>query len=776
MRIKKSFIIILSGCISILFSCTSEKNDVLSYINPFLGTSTGYANLIPVASAPYGMVQLGADTRLGGPGYKIEDSEILGFSHTHMSGGGCNDHKDVMFLPQSNPEWKNRAIYPQMVSESFSHDKEIAEAAYYMVDLLNSNIEVELTATKRCGMHHYTYLGDGPQQVIIDMKHGNIGGCTVCREYNYDTIRVSEIEIVDDYSIKGFRITDGWLDGVTANFYAEFSRPFKSVQCYKNRRLIEGATKIEGADLRLVIEFDETESTELMARVGISPVDTEGAKKNLAAEIDTWDFDKVKEETQESWEHELSAIQVEDENQNNKNLFYTMLYRSLFYPQLYSDVDNRFRGSDNEVHQGDFDYYGGTMSLWDQFRAHQPLVSLLRPDVTNDLIKTFIEHYKHSGQLPQWTGAGMENLCMIGLPAHSIVADAYSKGLRDYDVDKIYEAMVVSANVDTFGFSKGNCMYKGTWLYKDYGYIPYELDINSVSKSVEFNYNDWSLAQMAKMLGEKDDYENFIDRASWYKAYFDPGTNLLRPKDANGEFLTPFDPVFVNHYHEGDHYCEGTAYQWTFFVPHDPLGLAQLMGGKEVFVEQLDSLFIRSSEVHSGGRTGKAMIKEGMIGQYAHSNEPSHHTIYMYNSVGQPWKTQYWINKVVKDLYKNTYQGFSGNEDCGQMAAWYVFSSMGFYPVTHGTGVYFIGTPSFENLSLMHEKGELNVKANNLSEENMYIQSLTLNSKPYNKSWFKHEDIFSDDVTLEFEMGSEPNKKWGSSEELLPPSMINERY
>jgi predicted alpha-1,2-mannosidase len=313
-------------------------------------------------------------------------------------------------------------------------------------------------------------------------------------------------------------------------------------------------------------------------------------------------------------------------------------------------------------------------------------------------------------------------------------------------------------------------------LYKEYGYIPCELDINSVAKSLEFNYSDWSLAQMAKMLDKKEDYDYYIDRASWYKKYFDPTTNLLRPKHADGSWRTPFDPVYTNHYHEGDDYCEGTAYQWTFFVPHDPLGLADLMGGKEKFSEQLDSLFIRSSEIHHGGHVGKAMIPEGMIGQYAHSNEPSHHTIYMYNSVGQPWKTQQWISKVVKELYTNTTEGFAGNEDCGQMAAWYVFSAMGFYPVTHGDGIYYIGTPSFKEASLKHKNGMLSIKAGNVSEENIYIQSLRLNGKPYNKSWLKHDDIFGDNATLEFEMGSSPNKKWAGSKKALPPSMINEKY
>lgn len=760
---------------SLVYAVPPDRMQNIMYVNAMLGTG-GDANLLPVASVPFGMVQLGPDTHLNNSGYKYEASEIIGFSHIHMSGGGCGDYKDIMFFPQCNSQWIGKTDYPDRVADAFSHDKELAQPGYYSVNLLNSGIYAELTATERCGMHRYTFPENKPQQLIIDLKHGHNLGCTVCPEYNFDTVRVSGIEIVNNYTIKGFRISDGWLTGVTVNFYAEFSKPFKQVQIYADGKLVKDTNKITGRDLRVFIQFDDDKNKPLVARVGISPVDTDGAMKNLQSEIKTWDFDKIKNHAQKIWEDELSSFQIDDKNEDNKSLFYTFLYRSLFYPQLYSDVDGRFRSSDNQVHDGNFRYFAGTLSLWDTFRAQNPLISILRPDVTNDLMKTFLEHFNNSGQLPQWTGAGVENLCMIGYPAMPVIADSYLKGIRDYDVEKLYESMKISANVDTFGFSEGNCVYKGTWLYKKYGYIPCEQDINSVAKSLEFNYGDWCIAQMAKMLGKKEDYDFYIKRASLYKNFYDRETKLLRPKHADGTWRTPFDPVFTNHYHEGDDYCEGTAYQWTFFVPHDPEGLANLMGGKEVFAVQLDSLFVRSSEIHDGGKGAPDLNPKGMIGQYAHANEPSHHIIYLYNSVGQSWKTQKWISTVMQKLYNGAPDGINGNEDCGQMSAWYVFSALGFYPVTHGNGVYYIGTPLFKDLSLKHKNGVLTIKANNVSKENVFIQSLTLNGKPYQKNWLKHGEIFSGNAILVFEMGNTPNKGWGSSFEGAPPSLTNETF
>ncbi len=747
----------------------------ISYVNPMLGTN-GSSNILPVASAPFGMVQLGADTHLNNAGYKYNADEIIGFSHTHMSGGGCNDFKDIMFFPINDPLWIGRTQYPQRISEKFSHNQELAEPGYYKVKLLNSKIDVELTATERCGLHRYSYPKDKPQQMIIDLKYGHNSGCTVCPKYDYDTVRTSFIKVINDHTIIGYRISDGWLNGVNVYFHAEFSKRFTIIQLYENNQLKKDKKELMGRNVRLFIQFDENDGKPVVARTGISPVSVENAMNNLESEVKTWDFDLIKNKAQQKWEKELSAVEINDTNSVRKRIFYTLLYRSLFYPALYSDVNGEFRSSDNKVHKGDFKYLAGALGLWDTFRAQNPLISILRPDIANDLMKTFIAHFNYSGQLPQWTGAGIENWCMIGLPANSIIADVYRKNIRGYDVAKLYEAMKVSANVDTFGFSEGNGVHKGTILYKKYGFIPCEMDINSVSKSLEFNYSDWCLAQMAKMLEKKEDYNFYMNRSRWYKNLYDPITKLMRPKYGDGSWKAPFDPVFSNHYHQGDDYCEGTAYQWTFFVPHDPLGLANLMGGNEIFEQQLDSLFIRSSVIHTGGEETPDMSEKDMIGQYAHSNEPCHHIIYFYNSIGKPWKTQKWISSVMSNLYEDSFEGLCGNDDTGQMSAWYIFNAMGFYPVTHGSGVYYIGTPLFKDMKLKHKNGILSIKANNISKQNIYIKSVTLNGKPYLKNWLKHEKIFNGDVELIFDMDNIPNKDWGSSKEMCPPSMIGEKY
>jgi predicted alpha-1,2-mannosidase len=749
-----------------------QKTKINSFVDCMIGTGSD-ANLLPLASVPFGLVQLGPDMYLNNSGYKYGSTDkIIGFSHTHMTGGGCTDYKDIMFFPLVDEGLMELKEFPDQINGTFSHEQEVAEPGYYSVNLINSGIDVALTATSHCGMHQYTYPESSKQQLVIDLKYGHNAGCTVCPGYDYDTVRVSYIEVVDEKTIKGYRVSDGWLTGVNVHFYAEFSKPIKNYKIFQDKKAIEGISSLEGRDVRMMLEFDNADSKPLLARVGISPVDVDGAKLNLQKQIDTWQFQTIKKQAQKSWENALSAIEIKDDNLTNKQMFYTMLYRATFYPQIYSDTDGRFRSSDNKVHQGNFPYYAGALSLWDAFRAQLPLITLLRADIANDLMKTFLEHYRNFGQLPQWTGAGIENWCMIGLPAHSVIADMYSKDIKDYDIEALYQAMIVSANVDTFGFSEGNCVYKGTWLYKQYdGYIPCELDINAAAKSLEFNYSDWSLAQVAKMLGKKADYDHYMHRASGYKQLFDSTTNLLCPKHADGSWRTPFDPVLTMHYRKGDDYCEGTAYQWTFFVPHDPRGLANLMGGNDKFVEQLDSLFIRSSLINTGGYGAPDLNPKGMIGQYAHANEPSQHTIYLYNAVGQPWKTQKWIDTVRKTLYHNAPDGLNGNDDLGQMSAWYVFSAMGFYPVTHGEGLYYIGTPMFKDLSLKHKNGMLNIKANNVSEKNIYIQSVTLNGKPYTRNWLKHEDIFGNTTKLVFEMGNTPNKNWGSADKDLPPSM-----
>lgn len=758
------FLICLLTISALSLNCNAKNTRQFSinYVNSFLGTS-GDANLLPVASVPFGMVQVGPDNHLNNAGYKYNSNEIIGFSHTHMSGGGCNDFKDIMFFPVNDTSWTSLTKFPVKLSAKFSHKKEKAEPGYYQVELDHSKIKVELTATERCGFHRYTYPKETPNALVIDLKYGHNAGCTVCPGEDYDTVRISHFKMVNEKAIEGYRVSDGWLKGVSVYFYTEFSKPILSVKLFLNNELVPETKELTSQDIKALLFFNPSNKSPLLARTGISFVSIENAKENLHREISSWNFDLIKTETQLKWEKQLSIFQIDDPDSTKKTIFYTLLYRSLFYPSLFSDVNGEFRSSDQKIHQGNFNYMAGALGLWDTFRAHNPLISILRPDVANDLMKTFIEHFNNCGQLPQWTGAGVENWCMIGLPANPIIADVYYKGIGDYDVSKLYEAMKISSNVDTFGYSTGNCVFKGTSLYKKYGYIPCDLDINSVAKTLEFAYSDWCLAQMAKMLGKSEDYNFYLKRAQSYQNLYDPKTKLIRPKLADGNWKNPFDPVFTNHYHPGDDYCEGTAFQWNFFVPHDINGLIKLMGGANEFEEQLDSLFIRSSDIHDGGQDTPDINRKYMIGQYTHSNEPCHHIIYLYNFIGKPWKTQKWISAVMNNLYNNSTEGLCGNDDTGQMSAWYVFNAMGFYPVNHGEGIYYIGTPLFKNLTLTHAKGKLKIVANHISKENIYIQSVSINGIPYQKNWLRYEDLFSKNTTLVFEMGNTPDKEWGSS-------------
>ena len=760
---KKICLLGLSICI---FACSMP--DPASYVRPMMGTSADGC-VVPIAAAPFGMVQLGPDTYYSCSGYDYNHQEIIGFSHVHKSGGGCADFQDIMFFPVTNVDWRQCRMLPEKVSSRVSHEQETVEPAYYRVKLLDTDIEAELTATARCGMHRYGYPKSAPQQLIIDLKHGSKNSCTIFPEDNYDTVKVSRLEIMDEYTVRGYRISNGWAPEQHVYFYAEFSKPIISGRLFGDKTFRENVKDLTGTDVRAVLEFAQ-DGKPVMARVGISPVSMEGARENLKAEITGWDFDAVRAATRQEWNKALSAVQINDDKVQQKEVFYTCLYYALLYPMLYSDVDGQYRSSDSKTYRGDFRYFAGVLGLWDTFRAQNPLITVLRPDVANDLMKTFLEHYRHCGQLPIWTLAGVEDMCMIGYHAMPVIADVYFKGVRDYDVPALYDAMKVSAERDTFGFFLKD--YRGARLYNQYGYVPCDLEISSVSKTLEYCYDDWCIAQMAKMLNKKDDYDYYINKAARYKNLFDTDINFMRGKASDGTWRTPFDPFFSNHFRPNDDFCEGTSWQWTFFVPHDGKGLINLMGGKDVFTDKLDSMFIVSPEFR--GEHPTELL--GKIGQYAHGNEPSHHTLYMYNYAGQPWKAQKLISDVIYTLYNTSPDGICGNDDTGQMSAWYVFSSMGFYPVTHGTGIYFIGTPIFKELTFKHPKGILTIKAPQVSRENCYIQSVRLNGKPYSKNWLRHEDLFGGDVKLEFEMGAQPNQHWGTGTDALPPSMCDETF
>lgn len=656
---------------------------------------------------------------------------------------------------------KYRKAYQKRGYESpFSHANEKVIPGKYSVLLDDNGVQVNLTATKRCGFHQYFFPKTDSANVVIDLVHSNLGACSIYPDENHDTVMSASLKVIDNYRVEGFRVTTGQAAEQHVYFVAEFSRPFEEKLILDNLTPRPDADSISSLKIRSVFRFKSDGREPVLIRVGISPVSIEGARKNLEEEIPHWDFDKTVNEAQQSWAEELNKFTVQTADSSQRNLFYTSLYNALMYPSLYSDVDGQYRGPDHLVHKADgFGYMAQVSSLWDTFRAQNPLISLINPTVGNDHIRTFLAHYQHYGLLPIMPLSGNETFVMLGYHAMPIIADSYYKGLRNYDVNAIYEAMKISANRDTFGYWLKVPL--GTLNYKKYGYIPYDKEFRSVSTTLEYAYDDWCIAQMAKMLKKDEDYECYMKRSKAYQYLFDPQTGFMRAKSIDGKWLEPFEPLLPEH--QKGSYVEGNAWQWTFFVPQDAIGLIKLYGGRDAFADKLDQLFsvVDSNLVRSASMPDMS----GLIGQYAHGNEPSHHIPYFYDYAGMPWKTQEKVNQILTTMYKNTPDGLSGNDDTGQLTAWYVFSSMGFYPVRHGNGEYMIGAPLMDKIEFMHtltgSPKTLVIEAKNRTKENIYVQSLLLNGKPYNSSCINYYDIFSDNCSLVFTMGNKPNKTWG---------------
>lgn len=725
--------------------------------------------LVPVASMPYGMVEMAADTYDMGNGYNYAHDGILGFSHQHKSGsGGGSDYLDILFLPVRGEDWAGRETLDYNYKTPFSHDKEWCEPGYYAVELPEMGVKAELSATPRCGAHRYSFNDDVQKEaLVINLEHGNRSNCTIIPEDWFDTVKVAYLEKVNRYTVRGYRISNGWCPEQHVYFYARFSKPIESMDFYDScQKVGEPVRKLQGLDVRAILTFGGKKGEPLEISVGISAVDMKGARKNFRAEARHRSFDQLRQNAHAAWDRELSALQISGTDEEHAKVLYTCFYNTHLYPCLYSDVDGRFRSSDRKVHKGKFRYFAGVLGLWDTFRAQFPLTTILHPDITLDVMKTFQEHFDNCGQLPIWTLSGQENMCMIGYHSMPVIADAYAQGVRGFDAEKLLEAMTVSASRDTFGFFLRS--FRGAKDYLDLKYVPCDREVSAVSKTLEYIYDDWCIAQMARMLGNEEVEKEYLEHAKWYVNVFDPSVNSMRGRTSDGGWREPFDPFLSNHYRPNDDFCEGTAWQWNFFVPHDGAGLMNLFGGRDGFVRKLDSLFVVSSELHGDNPAGDIT---GLIGQYAHGNEPSHHTIYMYNYAGQPWKTQQRITQVIDRFYNSGTAGICGDEDTGQMSAWYVFSSMGIYPVTHGTGLYFIGAPQQKHLSLEHAHGTLTVEAPLFSKENCYIQSATLNGVPFTKNYLTHAEIFEGDATITYVMGPEPNTSWGSAPADIPPSM-----
>ena len=717
----------------ILSSCNkADQSDLTTFVDPFIGTD-GHGHTYPGVSVPTGMVQLSPDTRTVNwdacSGYHNSDSTIIGFSHTHLSGTGAIDYGDILIMPttgdpilQAGDEEDPTKGY----RSSFNHNTEIAEPGYYSVLLDDYNIRVDLTTTERSGFHKYTFNNSGKSNIIIDLKH----------DLGANRILSSGIEIISNTEIEGWRQTQGWANNQNVFFVAQFSKPFINSGISLNDEVIPDINKADGENIKAFFTYDMNSGDEILIKVGISAVSIEGARENLNKENPEWDFNKIRKQAKEKWNTILKKIKIETNSIVDKRVFYTALYHSFLAPNLYNDVNGNYRGMDQKIHHSDRNIYT-VFSLWDTFRATHPLFTILDPDFAGDLVHTMLTKYDESGLLPVWELGACETGCMIGYHSIPVIADAIIKGINDFDVKKAYMAMKKSAMEDHLGLE----------FYKAQGFIPIDKEHEAVSKTLEYAYDDWCIAQVALTLGYDDDYKYFINRSQFYKNIFDDETGFMRGKK-NGQFVTPFDPAEVS----GD-YTEANAWQYSYFVPHDIEGLKTLVGGDKKFIESLDNLF--SAEESISGRQQPDI--SGMIGQYAHGNEPSHHMAYLYNYAGAPYRTQEIINQIRQELYSDKRDGLCGNEDCGQMSSWYVFSALGFYPVTPGMDYYVIGTPMFENAEISVSDGNIfKIKAQNISAQNTYIQSIKLNGEPYRKLFIQHSDIMNGG-SLVFIMGDEPN-------------------
>jgi len=729
------------------FSCkNSEPISLTSYVKPLIGTS-GHGHTFPGAAVPFGMVQLSPDTYNEGwdwcAGYHYSDNSIMGFSHTHLSGTGRGELLDVLMMPttgamqfepgtRENPDGGYRSRY--------SHQNEVAKAGYYSVVLDDYKIKAELTATQRAGFHRYTFDKDEKANLIIDMAHS----------FKTDSILNGTFSIINDTLIVGSHRSKGWGEPTEKYwvqhevfFAARLSKPIKTASFWVDGKIVEGVKVVEGKFVKTNLVFDIAQNKQLQIKVGISGVDVEGAIKNVDAEITNWDFDKVVDSADEAWNETLNTFEVNDQNQANKETFYTAVYHACLAPFTGSDVDGRYMGFDHKIQKASGFTLSTGLSLWDTFRAANPLYTIISPAKTTDIINSMLVQYEQYGLLPIWPLCNSETNCMIGYHSIPVIVDAYLKGIGGFDAEKAFQAMKKSAMQDDFEVQ----------YLKKYNYIPRDLAPTiSVAKTLEYAFDDYCIAMMAQKMGKTDDYNYFSKRGQAFKNLFDTSIGFMRGKDSKGVFRPDFDPYNAVNAHSD--FIEGNSWQYTWFVPQDVQALIDGMGGKAGFVNKLDTLFSISSKLDENTPSDVS----GLIGQYAQGNEPSHHVAYLFNYGDAPWKTQERIHQIMTTLYSNKPDGLCGNEDMGQMSSWYVFSAMGFYPVNPADGRYVFGTPQFSEIILnLPNKKAFTVKATNLSDQNIYIEKVLLNGKDHSKGYITHQEL-TVGGSLEFVMSNTPGK------------------
>ncbi len=739
------------------FACTGrqkEEEDLTVWVDPFIGTG-GHGHTFPGAVLPFGGVQLSPDNGRSGwdwcSGYHISDSTIAGFSHLHISGTGIGDLCDILVLPARGPFPDDTTAggdhFMQPHWSSFSHSREYAEPGYYAVYLDKPAVDAELTVTRRAGYHRYVFKGKGEGAVVFDLGF----------HINWDLPVRTFIKVDTTGLITGYRFSRGWARDQRVWFAARFSRPFSRFVPVKGGAKGQG-NAVEGRNVQGIFFFDDAGAAPLLLKVGISSASGEGALASLR-ELDGRDLEGVRKDAHDAWQQELAKIRIETPDTSMKKIFYTALYHTMMAPFLYSDPQGNYKGADGKIHNsGDHERYT-VYSLWDTYRAEHPLFTLIQQDRLGDILASMMDFYNEYGLLPVWALMGNETNTMVGYHSIPVLADAYAKGLLKEDPEKVFEAMKRSSMTDIKGLK---------WV-KEIGYIPADKERHSVSKGLEYAIDDGCIADMARRLGRKEDADYYMKRAGYYRNYFDPSTRFMRGRMSDGSWRTPFNPLYSSH--QSFDYTEGNAWQYTWLVPHDVAGLIQLMGGREAFIAKLDSLFTLNKPVE--GENASPDIS-GLIGQYAHGNEPSHHIAYMYDYAGAPWKTQERVDQILRTLYFADPNGLSGNEDCGQMSAWFVLSSLGFYQENPADGNFVFGRPLFDKAEIHTGSGRtFIILVHNNAPQNKYIRKVILNGRELKRTYVHFQEI-DRGGRLEFEMSPEPVRSWGSDPSWAPPSMTKD--
>jgi predicted alpha-1,2-mannosidase len=749
-----------------LFSFITAQTNYIQYVKPLTGTQR-MGHTYPGATVPFGMVQLSPETDTASyekdgkynpdvykycAGYQYDDSTIVGFAHTHFSGTGHSDLGDFLVMPTVGPLQLNpgTAGHPENGFRSrYSHSNETAEPAYYKVKLDEGSILAELTATARVGFHQYTFPKTDSAHIILDLMYGI---------YNYDQKNVwTFLRVENDTLVTGFRQTSGWARTRTVYFAMTFSKPIASygqakydTQLYRGfwRKFDETKNfpEMAGRNIRAYFNFKTDEGEKIKIKFALSPVSTAGALENLETEIPGWDFHAVKSESQKLWNDELAKVSVQMLSPREMETFYTSLYHAFLSPTVYMDADGQYKGLDQNIHRAEGFVNYTTFSLWDTYRALHPLFNIIQPKRNGDMIRSMLAHYVQSvhHMLPVWSHYANENWCMIGYHSVSVIADAVVKGNISFDAEKALDACVTTAN---------QRFYDGLGYYIDMGYVPEDKNGSSVSKTLEYAYDDWAIAQAAKKLGNKKVHDEFLKRSGNFMNVFDPGTGFMRPKLSDGTFRKNFDVLET----DGQGFIEGNAWNYSLYVPHDVPALIAMMGGSKRFTQHLDSLFTMHLPDEFFEHT-EDITREGIIGNYVHGNEPAHHAAYLYNWTDEPWKTQSRVRMIVNTKYSNTPDGLSGNDDCGQMSAWYIFSVLGFYPVAPASDRYEIGSPAVLSAVISLENGKrITIGTKNQSAKNVYIQKILVNGKEWKEHYLLHTDLMNG-ANIVFEMGAKPKK------------------